>query len=449
MKRRTWIMVAVVGMTIGAAYLVWGRRGSDSLDPLDVKSAIAAAREDRPEKLIRLSSLLAQLPSLSPAKGDLPQYHRYLHEKNGFINHFAVQAIVRIRSKQSLRPLRDFATRAKERLKEKTMSSGESMALQLALQTSIYALGELGGQDEGALAFLQGQLKNDSPLEWGGAVAHNALSKQGRDGLRLLLTEAKEADAREIEYIATAIARIDDPSAMKDLHAACQDTQYPYRIRFSALSALAQMRSDDGPAEDLMINVLRDEQSDLRKAAALLVGVSGSERGQKALTDVLRGLDKPSDDDLKSAIAKALRKGSPEDSLPWILDRILAVEAPTSEKRALCEELASMDKRVLAPHFSSLKKCLRVVDEKGRPVNEARITIWLLLYRMSGRKLPLELQYESVRQMERVTYPIRDLLVKEIDKKRILSFEQARAAAKKDVMQVVVRWDGNQKEKQP
>jgi HEAT repeat protein len=454
MRKKVAILILLVIAAMATSYFV-GRMGAAKTpggaaktpDVMNAAKEIADAREGRPDALISLTSHLGQMPSTAPSKYDLPKYHKYLKEQNAFINYFAVRSITIIGSNESVTPLKAFIIDVKEnRPTKKTTTRKERLFLQFALQGAIHSLGELSKDRSKTSRFMTKLLKNDIPMEWGGGVAHRALSKQGKKGLDILLEQSLHAKDRQLSYVSSAISHIKDKSLLQELHKACLDTKYTGRIRFCALAAVTNVMKESPEAEQIVIDVFMNKKSDLRGAAAGYLSRSGSVRAEKLILEVQGQMKESDNPRLWASLSQALLNIKPQKHIPLTIKNILSSKTSKQKKLDFIRDLCNLQPRVLVPHIEMLKQCLSVENEKGEPLNAGRVDIWLQLYKMTSIKLPLELQFENESKFERVTYSIEKIIAKEIDRKHLFPHNKVRLMAKQETKRFVVQWKNPKKE---
>ncbi len=277
-------------------------------------------------------------------------------------------------------------------------------------------------------------------------MAHRALSKQGKKGLDILLEQSLHAKDRQLNYISSAISHIKDKSLLQALHKACLDTKYPGRTRFSALAAVKNMMKESPKAEQIVIDVFLNEKSDLRGAAAGFLSELDSERAEKLLLEVQGQMRESDNPRLWASLSKALLNIKPQKHIPLTIKNILSSKTSKQKKLDFIRDLGNLQPRELLPHIEMLKQCLSVANEKGEPLNAGRIAIWLQLYKMTSIKLPLELQFENERKLERETSSIRSNIAEEIAGKHLFPYNKVLLMAKQETRRIVVKWKNPKKE---
>jgi hypothetical protein len=409
---------------------IWG-------DP-EISAAVKKACKGQSEDLDRISSKLRSASDWKPVKKNLPKYHEYLGVNNNpHVQLFAVAAIARLRDNSSISPLKAFIVAAKKRLQEGTLTdeemfnsvkeekrkmkgdlipTSERIALSLAVSSATATLGEIDDSSDLSVAFLGTLLKHDMGKEWGGGVAHSALVKKGASGLRRLLEASLTADEKQIEYVCSAISEVRDPKLIPNLYAACLNKNYPLRVRASALFTLEGLRASSADVEDLIISILMDEESDIRNTAAVVVCRFGTTKGREVLEKVQKNPGK-SGGALVQAINDDLLQYDTENTLGGVIKTILAPETTDSEKKRLCYNIKIIDTKTISKYATNLVSCLNVQNSEGKPLNEARIEIWLALYRSTKIMYPLTLMpYKTDRRFELATSEMRSLIRTELER---------------------------------
>jgi hypothetical protein len=400
---------------------IWG-------DP-EISAAVKKACKGQSEDLDRISSKLRSASDWKPVKKNLPKYHEYLGVSNNpHVQLFAVAAIAQLRDNSSISPLKAFIVAANKRLQEGTLTdeemvnsvkeekrkmkgdlipTSERIALSLAVSSATATLGEIDDSSDLSVAFLGTLLKHDMGKEWGGGVAHSALAKKGASGLRRLLEASLTADEKQIEYVCSAISEVRDSKLIPNLYAACLNKNYPLRVRASALFTLEGLRANSVGVEDLIINILMDEESDIRNTAALVVCRSGTTKGREVLEKVRKYPGK-SGGALVQAINDDLLQYDTANTVEGVIRTILSPETPDSEKTRLCYNIEIMNTKTISKYATNLVSCLNVQDTAGKPLNKARISIWLALYHATKVMYPLTLMpYKNDQRFKDATSEIR------------------------------------------
>lgn len=442
---------------------IWG-------DP-EISAAVEKIRAGQTVDTMRLISKAKPDSSWKPVKKNLPKYHACLGaNENPRVQFFAVAAVSRLKDKSSVLPLQKFIVTAQRRLQEGTISHEEenrdpskaaqrrqkggllsredSVMLHLSIGGAMETLGEIDGDTDISVAFLGSLLKHDMPKEWGGAVAHSALAKKGAPGLRRLLKESESltGDDSQIAYVSSAISEIRDPALIPILYAACLNKKYPLRVRASAMFTLEGLRANSVGVEDLIINILMDEESDIRNTAAVVVCRFGTTKGREVLEKVRKNPGK-SGGALVQAINDDLLQYDTANSLEGVIRTILSPETPDSEKTRLCYNIKIMDKNTVAKYATTLVPCLNVRNTEGQPLNKARISIWLALYRSTKVMHPLTLlPYENDQRFKDSTSEIREIFSKEYINKG--EYPQHEKLAEEAVKKMITIWGKGNTEKQ-
>lgn len=409
-------------------------------DP-EISAAVEKARNGQTREIMGLTHKIKPRSSWEPERKYLPRYYECLGtNENPMVQMFAVEAVRRLKDKSSVEPLQKFVMTAQRRLQGAALSREDFGMLQIALQAAIGVLGEIDGDNELSVSFLGTLLKHDVSKEWGGAVAHSALARKGRSGLKRLLEESVSAQEYQIEYICSAINEISDPSLVGDLYAACFQTNYPARVRGNVLSAIARMRAKSPEAEQLVVDILMNEKSDLRGAAAHIVGRFGSEKGF-ALLRKLRNAPDKGDELFFKSVNDALLLNDTANEIDGVVKLILSPETPEAKKKELCESLNNVDKGKLKLYAETVATGLDVENATGEPNNAVRVSIWRTLYRSTGVKYPVTLVYKDDGDFKSAAVDIYTDLCVEYVRKGIYDDEQREKMAMEGAKQVVTKWN--------
>jgi HEAT repeat protein len=433
---------------------IWG-------DP-EISSAVEKVRKGENADLRRLTSKADPGSSWKPVKKNLSAYHDCLGtNENPRVQFFAIAAISRLKDKSSVLPLQTFIVTAQHRLQEGTvsleeenrdsakaaqrrqkgglLSREESVMLQRSLGVAIETLGEIDGDTDISVAFLGSLLKHDMPKEWGGAVAHSRLARKGLPGLRRLLEASLTADEKQIDYVISAISEIRDPTLVDALYTACLNVKYPFNARFSALCAIASMRAISPQAEQLVIDILMNENSDLRRAAVCRVGEFGTEKAFKLLRD-LRAAPGKGGPELVQYIDDTLMENNLEDMIDGVAKTILSPTISDEEKLRLCSIIESIKKDQVARCAATLIPCLNVENTDKEPLNKARISIWLALYRSTKVEHPLTLIFTDDKNLQHVTFDMRSELAGSLSPEKY-RFKERDEITHARIKTFVTKWD--------
>ncbi|MEI7945582.1 MAG: HEAT repeat domain-containing protein [bacterium] len=440
---------------------IWG-------DP-EISAAVEKIRAGQTVDTMRLTSKVDPKSSWKPLMKNLPAYHACLGtNENPRVQFFAIAAISRFKEKSSVEPLQKFIVASQHRLQECTisheedekepakaaqrrlkgglLSREESAMLQRAIGGAMETLGEIDGDTDLSVAFLGTLLKHDMAKEWGGAVVHSALAKKGLPGLRRLLEESLIADNRQMNYVCSAISEIRDPALVDALYAACLNVKYPVRVRIAALSDIARMRAATPQAEQLVIDILMNENSDLRRAAVCRVGEFGTEKGFKLLRD-LRNAPGKGGPELVQVIDDTLLRNNIGNALDGVVKAILSPTTPDDEKLRLCSNIRGIDKGQVSKHAETLATCLKVENNVGEPLNAARIHIWLILYTSTGVEHPLTLDFDNDPRIKSEITELRFAIETYLNRNAPYKGKQPEEMAKDIIKQNVRNWVNGKTEK--
>lgn len=421
--------------------------GSGIWDATQIYAAMDKARNGQPEDLMRLTSMAGHTLAWKPAKKDLQQYHKYLEtNENPFVQYFAVVAVGRLKDASSVEPLQKFIMAAQHRSQSGNLNQPEIVPLQFAIQMAIAVMGEIDVDNDLSVAFLGKLLKSDIPKEFGGAVAHSALARKGRPGLQRLLEESRTltADDRQVNYVGFAISEINDPTLVGDLYVACLNTNYPGRIRASALFAIEGMGTNPPNGQQLIIDILMNEKSDMRRCAAACVGRFGTASGRELLRKVRNAPGKNAEELIKS-IDETLLQCDTENTIGDVVKAILSPTTPDAHKKRLCYSLSvqALGKDNIVRYAETIKTCLKVENIDGEPLNAGRVSIWLNLYRATGVKHPVTLAYDTDQHYQNATSEIRAEIEEKYEWEHKYSYGQPRKMAEDETRQIVTRWIKN------
>ena len=415
------------------------------ISPKNVSAAIAAARQGNPQPIVGLTSIVSRQQAYKPAKENLVEYRRYLEdtEKNVFIQWFAVTAIAKGKDVADVDLLQRFIINGQRRVQNDALTGAEQATLQLALQVAIAAVGDYNGNSDKSVAFLGMLLKHDIPKEWGGGVAHSALAKKGRPGLRRLLDESLECKEPQLAFIGSAIGEIRDPALAQDLYVASLDTKYPASVRVSTTASLARMIKSVPEAEQLVLAIFMTGPKELQRMAAHSIGQFGSTKG----LGVLRGLrDTPGkcDAELAKTLDDVFLKFDTERSIDGLVNTVLSPLAPDEEKIRLCRNLLELDKQTVNRLADKISLCLDANNTLGVPLNAARVNVWLAIYRATKQKKPIQLMFDGDESFKRETLPIRRGIEQRYDPKFFPN--QREQMAEEEAKKFVTKWVDSAKE---
>lgn len=435
--RLRWMVAAWMAACACGASAAQEPDGGIWNDP-EIAAAVEKVRKGGSADLMRLTSKAKPKSSWTPVKKNLPTYHECLGtNENPRVQFFAVAAISKLKDKSSIEPLQKFIVTANHRLQECTisreeeekdpakvvqrrqkgdlLSREESVMLHLSIGVAMETLGEIDDDSDLTVKFLGSLLKHDIQKEFGGAVAHSALAKKGAPGLRRLLEESLTAEGEQKKYVCHAIREISDPALFDALAAACLDPKYKDSAGGAALLAIANMRDKVQQAEQFVFDMLKkDEQSNMRFTAAYLVATFGSEKGFKLLREIRNDPGK-NGEKLARYIDDMLVQYDMDSMIEGVVKSILSPATPDAEKVRLCGKLARIDENKIARHDKILIPCLNVESAAGEPLNEARVYIWVALYRSTKNEHSLTLKYENDEQLEMETYLISNTLARSLN----------------------------------
>jgi HEAT repeat protein len=418
---------------------------------LDPAVAIECARQGDPDELLRITQMVATHPQLLPARKPLAQYHQYLQESNVFVQYFAVQVLAELKDKSSAEPLRQFITDTERRRKDlaflgeknlDVLGQKEAVALTFASQTALKALGEIDESSPMSVKVLASQLKHDIPMEWGGGVAHSALVKKGRAGLRALLDEAAQPlDDNQKAFLKPAIESINNRDLAVDLYVCCKDPKYHEVARKSALWALGVMAKQYADIEQMVINIVEDETSDLRSMAIERLGYIGSSRSRNTLLELEKALPPET-----KAVQAALLACDATNRLPEMIETFLSPKTPLDERRRVWGLLEGRSSELL-PYTTQL---LGVNDDGGVPINDLRVRVWIRLFELTKKLSPVELDYSDDERFMVVAGRIIIYLTSELDRRYAgtgkYTYAQLRQMALEETRRIVTKWDRQGKE---
>jgi HEAT repeat protein len=423
MSTTTTVLLAVLALVLSCSCpcsAEQGQRPVTAPGKPDPVAAIERARQGDPDELFRITQMMAGHPQLLPVRKQLAQYHKYLQDTNVFVQCFAVQVLAGLKDKTSAEPLRQFIADT-ERRRNDHESPGktnlgapgqkEAVALSLACGTALMALGEIDEGSPMSVKVLASQLKHDIPMEWGGGVAHSALAKKGRAGLRALLDEAAQPmNDHQKMFLSAAINKIRDPALAVDLYACCRDQKYDQVARHAALWALRDMAGRSPAIEQMVINVAEDEKSDLRSSAIWHLGCIGTSHSRQKLLELEKTVPGET-----NAVQAALMECDATNRLPRAVEAFLAPNTPLDEKKRLWG-LMEWKSTALLPYADRL---LGVTDENGTPVNDLRYRVWQRLCEIAKKRYPLELDCSNEQRYDRVVQEIASSF------ERVLYFQDA------------------------
>lgn len=321
--------------------------------------------------------------------------------------------------------------------------------MELASATALAALGEIDEGSPVAIKFLASQLKHDSPMEWGGGVAHSALAKKGRAGLRALLDEAAQPlDDNQKAFLRSAINHVNDPALAVDLYACCKDPKYHKVAREAALWALGVTAKQSSDIEQMVINIAEDEKSDLRSMAIERLGDIGSSRARNTLLKFEKTLPQEA-----NAVQAALLTCETTNRLPGVIEVILSPKTSRHEKRRLWGLLEGKTNPALLPYEKQLKDGMGVCDENGVPINDLRVRVWERLFSLTKAHYAVELDFTDEQSFRRVAGGIIDCLRSELNQryagKGKYSYAQLEEMALEEAKTFIRKWDGQKKEVKP
>jgi HEAT repeat protein len=414
---------------------------------LDSAAAMERARRGDPDELLHITRMVAKQPNLLPPRKSLNQYHQYLLDENIFIQYFAVQMLCGLKDKSSAEPLRQFVLDTERRRGDAdALGEKERVAMELASATALAALDEIDEGSSVAIGFLASQLKHDRPMEWGGGVAHSALAKKGRAGLRALLDEAAQPlDDNQKAFLRPAIISIKDPDLAVDLYACCKDRRYHEVARKAALWSLGEMAKQSPDIEQMVINIAEDEKSDLRSMAIGRLGYVGSSRARNTLLKFEKTLPQEA-----RAVQAALLACDTTDSLPGVVEAFLSPKTLPDEKSRLWGLLEGKTNAELHPYEKQLRDCLTVSDETGVPINHLRAGVWARLFSLTKNHYPVELDFSDEQCFQRVATRIIDCLRSELDDRYSgtgkYSYAQLKEMALEEAKTFITKWGGQKKE---
>jgi HEAT repeat protein len=446
-------ILAVMAMLLSCTLL--SSAGDDQAIPtqngrLDPAAAIERARQGEPDELFRMTQMMAQQPQLLPSRKSLPQYHKYLQDENVFVQYLAVQVVAGLKDKSSAEPLRQFIMDTErgrkdlDALGEKNLDAlgqKREFALAFASRTALAALGEI---DEGSpinVKVLASQLMHDRPMEWGGGVAHSALAKKGRAGLRALLDEAAQPlDDKQVRFLGSAMNEISDPALAVDLYACCKDQKYHTVARSSALWVLGKMAKQSPDVEQMVISIAEDDKSDLRSMAIGRLGYIGSSLSRKKLLEFEKALPQEA-----NAVQAALLMCDTTNRLPGVIEAFLSPKTPLAEKKRLWCLLAGRAAELL-PYAEQL---LVVSDENGVPINDLRVSVWEMLFSLTKKRYPIELDASNEQVFQRVVQDITYSFEHELDHQDAGKWKytdlQRKQMASEEAKKLIKKWDGQEK----
>lgn len=412
----------------------------------DPAVAIERARQGDPDELLRITQMVATHPHLLPARTPLAQYHQYLQDTNVFVQYFAVQVLAGLNDKSSVEPLRKFIEDTERRRKDlespgkknlDALGQKDAVALTFASETALMVLGEIDEDSPMSVKVLASQLTHDIPLEWGGGVAHSALAKKGRAGLRVLLDEAAQPMENDQErFLEDAINKIRDPTLAVDLYACCKDQKYNKKARQAALWALRDMAKESSDIEQMVISIAEDEKSDLRSMAIGHLGYIGSACARNKLLEFEKTLPGEA-----QAVQAALLKCDSTNRLPGVVEALLAAKTPLNEKMRLWT-LVEWKGKELLPYADQL---LSVRDENGVPLNDLRVRIWKRLYEVTKKRFQLELDADNELRFQRIVQQINRDIERELqlqyDGQGKYSNAQVKKMASEEAEAKITRWN--------
>jgi len=413
----------------------------------DPDAAIERARQGDPDDLLRMTRMVAKQPSLVAVK-KLAPYHAFLKDTNVFVQCYAVQVLVAKKDKSSAEPLRQFILHAERRRAEMEAAGGEldelarkgAIALSMASTAAQLVLGEIDEGSPLSVKLLASQLKRDISMEWGGGVAHSALARKGRAGLRALMDEAAGPLSDDQErYLEAAIAEIEDPALAVDLFVFCKDQKYNEKARHSALMRLRDMAKESTDIEQMVIRIAEDEKSDLRSWAIIFLSQIGSDRARSKLLDFEK--TQPT---MLAEEADALQRGlmalDASNRLPAIVEASLSPKTPVKEKERLFELIFSSG----SAFFPYADRLLVVSDYNGVPINNLRYRVWKY---MPDKRLELDSNKQDFdRIVGEIAYDFERELYSQDAGKWKYTDEQRRQMALDRANSIIKVWDGQKAE---
>jgi hypothetical protein len=417
---------------------------------LDTAAAMERARHGEPDELLHITRMVEKQPNLLPSRKSLNQYHQYLLDENIFIQCFAVQVLSGLKDKSSAEPLRQFILDTERRRGyADALGEKERAAMESASAAALAALGEIDEGSSVTIELLASLLRHDRPMEWGGGVAHSALAKKGRAGLRALLDEAAQPlDRNQKEFLRPAVASIKDPELAVDLYACCKDPKYHEVARKAALWSLGEMAKQSPDIEQMVINIAEDEQSDLRSMAIGRLGYVGSTRARNTLLKLGKTLPQEA-----HAVRAALLACNTTDQLPAVVEAFLSSKTLPDERSRLWGLLEGRTNAELLPYERQLGDCLRVCDVNGVPVNHLRVAVWARLFSLTKNHYPVELDFSDEQCFQRVATRIISCLRSELDQRYSgtgkYSYVQLKAMALEEAKTFITKWGGERKEVKP
>lgn len=419
-----------------------------------VAEAVEKAHQGDYEKLVRLIFQSRHLPKGSLTKETLQKFHQYVQnpKEDPFVQHLAIQALVQAKDPSSIEPLQKFIVAAQRKVQDASKLKPnqekelhEATELGFCLQLAVPAVSEMGGEDEKTINFLASQLKHDVPLGRVGGTAHYAMARKGRLGLRVFLKELESADEKQVQYIGAAISGMRDPELIDDLYAICLNPKYPKSIRMSALVPIAQPTKKTPQAEQLVLDLAKDEKSDLQVYAISQLGKMGTDKARQVLQELYAEPEKL-DEKKKITIESALLECDTGSRINEVVKLILSSDVAREKKIDLCNQIGSLNKKNIADQVEEIKPGLQVVDKDGEPINEARSVIWLAIYRATGEKCPLEMKYENDAQFETWAGRIIAELQTKLDMMQKYPMNQLRPMAIEEAKKFITKWEKKEKE---
>ncbi|MFA5203884.1 MAG: HEAT repeat domain-containing protein [Lentisphaeria bacterium] len=292
----------------------------------------------------------------------------------------------------------------KQKRDPKILPRMEGVALEMAQSMALAALGEIDTKSSITQKILIAALAHDQPMEWGGGIAHAALAKRGRAGLLTLMAESEQLDCKahenrhQVDYISHAVSSIKDPALLPDLYAIGMNPKYFFRLRGDAVMSIGTMAIKNSEAEQIIIDIAKNKDTDIRGMAIRQLGRIGSPNALQVLKELLN--DKKLDDKTKESVMIALLNCDTDNMLNGYVQRILSREVPDEKKVFMCQIIHGMDDAKLKRHVDNLKYLLNTTGADGTPLNNARLIIWCKLYYITKNVCDVEIEYESQKELK-------------------------------------------------